>query len=64
MSTQTPIGLTIIEKIIGFIMIIVGALWLNTTYTNMAYISMSGIFLILSAAMISIGILLLIAKFE
>ena len=63
-STQAPIGLTIIEKLIGLIMIAVGALWLYTTYTNMTSISMSGIFLILSAAMIGIGILLVIAKFE
>jgi len=63
-STQAPIGLTIMEKLIGLIMIAVGALWLYTTYTNMASISMSGIFLILSAAMIGIGILLVIAKFE
>jgi len=63
-STQAPIGLTIMEKLIGLIMIAVGALWLYTTYTNMTSISMSGIFLILSAAMIGIGILLVIAKFE
>ena len=63
-STQAPIGLTIIEKLIGLIMIAVGALWLYTTYTNMTSISMSAIFLILSAAMIGIGTLLVIAKFE
>ena len=63
-STQAPIGLTIIEKLIGLIMIAVGALWLYTTYTNMTSISMSAIFLVLSAAMIGIGILLVIAKFE
>jgi hypothetical protein len=63
-STQAPIGLTIMEKLIGLIMIAVGALWLYTTYTNMTSISMSAIFLILSAAMIGIGILLVIAKFE
>jgi membrane protein YdbS with pleckstrin-like domain len=63
-STQAPIGLTIMEKLIGLIMIAVGALWLYTTYTNMTSISMSAIFLVLSAAMIGIGILLVIAKFE
>jgi membrane protein YdbS with pleckstrin-like domain len=63
-STQAPIGLTIIEKLIGLIMIAVGALWLYTTYTNMTSISMSAIFLVLSVAMIGIGILLVIAKFE
>ena len=63
-STQAPIGLTIMEKLIGLIMIAVGALWLYTTYTNMTSIPMSGIFLILSAVMIGIGILLVIAKFE
>jgi hypothetical protein len=52
------------EKFIGLIMIAVGALWLYTTYTNMTSISMSAIFLVLSAAMIGIGILLVIAKFE
>jgi len=63
-STQAPIGLLIMEKLIGLIMIAVGALWLYTTYTNMTSIPMSAIFLVLSAAMIGIGILLVIAKFE
>jgi membrane protein YdbS with pleckstrin-like domain len=63
-SSQAPIGLTIVEKVIGLIMIAVGALWFYTTYTNMTSISMSAIFLILSAALIGIGVLLVIAKFE
>ncbi len=64
MSTQTPIGLEIMEKLIGLVMISVGALWFYTTLTNMASISMSPIFLILSAGMIGIGVVLAIARFE
>jgi len=63
-STQAPIGLTIMEKLIGLILMAVGALWFYTTYTNISSVPQPGVFLLLATAMIGIGILLLIAKIE
>jgi len=63
-SMQAPIGLTIMEKLIGLILIAIGALWFYTTYTNITSIYMSAMFLVLAGAMIAIGILLVIAKYE
>jgi len=64
MSTQAPIGLAIMEKLIGLLMIAVGALWFYVTYTNIGSIPFPEFFLGLAAVLIGVGILLLIAKFE
>ncbi len=62
MSSQAPIGLTIMEKLIGLILIAVGAIWFYVSYINLP--SVSVIFLALPFVIIGIGILLVIAKFE
>lgn len=62
--SQAPIGLTIMEKLIGFLLIAVGTLWFYTTYTNITSVPEPWAFLALAAAMIGIGIFLVIAKFE
>jgi hypothetical protein len=63
-STQAPIGLIIMEKLIGLLLIAVGALWFYTTYTNIASVPKPWAFLTLATAMIGIGILLILAKIE
>jgi hypothetical protein len=62
MSSQAPIGLTIMEKLIGLLLIAVGALWFYFSYINMP--SVPGVFLALAAVLIGIGVLLVIAKLE
>jgi membrane protein YdbS with pleckstrin-like domain len=62
MSSQAPIGLTIMEKLIGLLLIAVGALWFYVSYINMP--SVPVVFLALAAVIIGIGVLLVIAKFE
>lgn len=62
MSSQAPIGLTIMEKLIGLILIAVGALWFYVSYVNLP--SVPVVFLALAAVLVGIGVLLVIAKFE
>jgi len=64
MSKETPVGLTIMEKLIGLLMIVLGALWFYGTYTNMEGLAVSTLFLGGALALIVLGIVLLIAKFE
>ncbi len=62
MSSQAPIGLTIIEKLIGLLLIAVGAIWFYVSYINLPSVSVA--FLAIALVLIGIGILLVIAKFE
>jgi len=64
-SKEAPIGLTIMEKLIGLLMIAIGALTLYSTYTNMESIGTNPA-LILGAgiALIVLGIILVLAKTE
>ena len=62
MSSQAPIGLTIMEKLVGLILIAVGAIWFYVSYINMP--SVSVVFLALPIVLIGIGTLLVIAKFD
>jgi uncharacterized membrane protein YidH (DUF202 family) len=65
MSREAPIGLTFMEKLIGLLIIAVGALWFYTTYTNMGSLDPTdAIFLGAALALVIIGIVLLIAKIE
>jgi hypothetical protein len=62
---EAPIGLTFMEKLIGLLLIAIGALWFYTTYTNLGSLDpFDGIFLGGALALIILGIVLLIAKAE
>jgi hypothetical protein len=50
------------EKLIGLILIAVGALWFYVSYVNLP--SVPVVFLPLAAVLIGIGVLLVIARFE
>jgi len=65
MSKEAPIGLSFMEKLMGLLMIAVGALWFYTTYTNLGSLDpTNAIFLGIALALIILGIVLLIAKIE
>jgi hypothetical protein len=65
MSKEAPIGLTFMEKLIGLLLIAIGALWFYTTYTNLGSLDpFDGIFLGGALGLIILGIVLLIAKAE
>jgi len=65
MSKEAPIGLTFMEKLIGLLLIAVGALWFYTTYTNIGSLEPSDVlFLGIALALIIVGIVLCIAKAE
>jgi len=60
--SSAPIGLTIMEKLIGLLFITIGALWFYVSYINLP--AVSALFLFLALVMIGIGVLLVLAKFE
>jgi hypothetical protein len=65
MSKEAPIGLTFMEKLVGLLLIVVGALWFYTTYTNIGSLYPQSVFFLgVAFAMIILGIVLFIAKSE
>jgi hypothetical protein len=64
MSAEAPIGLTLMEKLLGMLLIVVGALWFYATYTNMTSVPVSTLFLGVAVGLIVLGIVLVIAKLE
>jgi len=65
MSKEAPMGLTFMEKLIGLLMIAVGALWFYTTYTSIGSLDPSDVlFLGVASALIILGIVLFLAKAE
>ena len=64
MIADTPIAITIVEKVLALALIIIGALVaLDSTNAPTGHISQfSGIFTVLGAAILLAGIILLIAK--
>jgi len=65
LGSEAPVGLTIMEKLIGLIMIAVGAVTFYATYTNLASLPADPvIFLATGIILIVVGILLLSAKTE
>jgi len=65
MSTEAPVGLTIIEKLLGLIIILVGVITFHVTYTNIAIAgTLSILFLAAGLVLIALGIFILIAKAE
>jgi hypothetical protein len=64
-ESEAPLGLTIMEKIIGFFVMIIGMIIFYVTYNNLSSLeSYPIIFLIAGSILIGLGILMLIAKTE
>jgi hypothetical protein len=62
---EAPLGLTIMEKLIGFFIMLIGIIIFYVTYTHIAEIgSHPIIFLIAGLILIGLGILMLLAKTE
>jgi len=65
MSTEAPIGLTIMEKLLGLVIILIGAITFYVTYTNMASVGVQPVFfLAVGFVLVVLGIFILIAKAE
>lgn len=65
MSREAPIGLTIMEKIIGFLIILLGFITFYEAYINITSIGSEPIlFLALGIVLIAIGVFIVIAKAE
>jgi len=62
---EAPLGLTIMEKLIGFFIMLIGIIIFYVTYTNIRNIgSHPIIFLVAGLILIGLGIVMLIAKIE
>jgi hypothetical protein len=67
MSEEKPIGLTIAEKFLGLLVILIGALTINFTYNDPPEDIVApfvGIFIAAGIALIAIGVFLILAKTE
>ena len=65
MSREAPVGLTIMEKLSGLLIIVIGVILFYVTYTNMSRIgSNPAVFLALGLVLIVVGVFLVIAKAE
>ena len=67
MSEEKPIGLTIAEKFLGLLVILIGALTVNFTYNyppEDIVTPFAGIFIAAGIALIAIGVFLILAKTE
>jgi len=65
LSEEAPIGLTIMEKLIGLLMVVIGALTFYVTYTNLE--STGGnpfLFLTAGIALVVLGVFLVIVRAE
>ena len=62
---EAPLGLTIMEKLIGFFIMLIGIIIFYVTYTNLNTIgSHPIIFLVAGLILMGLGIAVLIAKTE
>jgi len=65
MSTEAPIGLTIMEKLIGLLIILIGFITFYVTATNITTLGSSPmLFLAAGLVLIVLGLFILIAKAE
>lgn len=65
MSKEAPVGLTIMEKLIGLLIIAIGALTFYVTYTNLGSTGGNPIlFLAAGLVLVVLGVFLLIARTE
>jgi hypothetical protein len=64
-KAEAPFGLTIMEKLIGFFIMLIGIIIFYVTYTNLSSIgSYPIVFLVAGLFLIGLGIVMLIAKTE
>jgi hypothetical protein len=62
---SAPVGLTIMEKLIGLIMIAVGAITFYITYTNLGSVGGNSVlFLAAGLVIVVLGVVLFIARTE
>ena len=67
MSEEKPIGLTVAEKFLGLLVILIGALTVNFTYNDPpenVVAPFAGVFIVAGIALIAIGVFLILAKTE
>lgn len=62
MSSEAPFGLIAMEKLIGLIMIAIGAITFYVTYTNLSSAPNPMPFLVAAIIFAILGILLILAK--
>jgi len=62
--SETPIGLTIMEKLIGLLMIAIGAITFYVTYTNLSSAVNPALLLATGLVLVLLGIFLVVAKTE
>jgi hypothetical protein len=64
-GSEAPLGLTIMEKLIGFFIMLIGIIIFYVTYTHLSNLgSYPIIFLIAGLFLIGLGLLMIIAKTE
>lgn len=62
---EVPEGLVIAEKFFALLILVIGALALNATYSSLKDLgTYSGVFMVSSIGLMVLGILMLIAKTE
>jgi hypothetical protein len=65
MSRKAPLGLTILEKVIGLLMIAIGALASYATFNDLTNVGINlGLFLASGLGLIVIGFFLVLVKAE
>jgi hypothetical protein len=64
-KVEAPLGLTIMEKLVGFFIMLIGIIIFYVTYTNISDVgSHPIIFLVAGLVLIGLGIVMLITKAE
>lgn len=64
-GSEAPLGLTIMEKLIGFFIMLIGIIIFYVTYTNLSNLgSHPIIFLIAGLILMGLGLIMIIAKTE
>jgi len=66
-SREVPVGLTVAEKFLGLLIIIIGAIMIYVTHNNpptYPVAAYSGIFMAAGILLIALGIFLILAKAE
>lgn len=64
-TSEVPLGLTIMEKLIGFFIMLIGVIIFYVTYANISSLgSYPIIFLVVGLILIGLGIVMLTAKTE
>ena len=62
MSSEAPFGLVIMEKLVGLIMIVIGAITFYVVYTNLSSPPIPAPFLGASVVLAILGLILVLAK--